>query len=705
MNRPLKKSSYDFSLLLPIILGFFAFAIVIGPWALNPKSVLWLMHRDPMQHYLGWVFYRQAPWGFPIGVNPDFGIDISTSIVFSDSIPLLAIFFKALNSLLSEPFQYFGIWLLVCFVLQAVVSWKLIGLFTQSKWQQFFACGIFVFSPPMIYRLGWHMSLMAHFFILAALYLNFRPTQRHRIFYWSILLSLAALIHFYLLAMVLGLWLANILDQWLIQKHLRLGGLVLEVTIVLTALVLVSWQAGYFVVSGESAKAIGYGISQVNLLGLFDPMGWSYLLKWIPSTTGIYEGFVFFGAGAIFVLIFAFPVALKKSCHLPVSLRSHIFLVIMLICMLAFALTNIVKIGSHIYSFPISDSLLAFASILRASSRIFWVVFYALMLTIIFLVIRAYSRKVAIAILAAGFILQALDSSAGWWPIHQFLQKESTESIRTELVDPFWDAAAKHYQKVMLKPPLDMPPPEWSWSVFSRYAASNRMATNSVFLSRPDMGKIKVSSLDFKKRLTTGDFDADTLYVLQDENAIALIPHLRSMDLLARIDGFNVLAPGWKICNGCPQLKSNLQLADLIKDISLEDVISFGQKDSGKMLLTSGWFIPEDWGVWAEDEKASLLLPLPAKGVKTVQLEARAFIAPKHPEQTVAIWANGIFIKKINLTKGEKNFIDIPIPTKTLIPGYLSLDFEFLSRARPIDFGYNQDDRYLSMALVAARFR
>ena len=99
------------------------------------------------------------------------------------------------------------------------------------------------------------------------------------------------------------------------------------------------------------------------------------------------------------------------------------------------------------------------------------------------------------------------------------------------------------------------------------------------------------------------------------------------------------------------------------------------------------------------------MLPLPVGGAKTVQLEARAFVTPKHPVQKVSIWANGVFIKTVELTKGDKNFIDIPIPAKPLIPGYLSLDFEFLSRARPKDLGYNEDDRYLSMALVAAKFK
>jgi len=37
--------------------------------------------------------------------------------VFFDSIPLLAFLFKPFTSLLPEPFQYFDLWLLACFIL------------------------------------------------------------------------------------------------------------------------------------------------------------------------------------------------------------------------------------------------------------------------------------------------------------------------------------------------------------------------------------------------------------------------------------------------------------------------------------------------------------------------------------------------------------------------------------------------------------
>ena len=103
----------DPSFLYPLLLGAIAFFIVVGFEPLNPVNAGWILGRlDPTQHYLGWLFYRNSEWTFPIGLNPLFGQDLSSSIVYSDSIPLLAIPFKLLGPLLPERFHYFGIWLL-----------------------------------------------------------------------------------------------------------------------------------------------------------------------------------------------------------------------------------------------------------------------------------------------------------------------------------------------------------------------------------------------------------------------------------------------------------------------------------------------------------------------------------------------------------------------------------------------------------------
>jgi hypothetical protein len=62
--------------LLPLLIGVVAFFLVVGPRALNPLNIAWLGNGDPATHYLGWVFFRQSPWSFPIGLNPSYGLEL-----------------------------------------------------------------------------------------------------------------------------------------------------------------------------------------------------------------------------------------------------------------------------------------------------------------------------------------------------------------------------------------------------------------------------------------------------------------------------------------------------------------------------------------------------------------------------------------------------------------------------------------------------
>ena len=158
---------------LPILIGIVCFAIVCGFNAVNPLNEQWLFGGgDATQHYLGWLFYRNGPWSWPLGLNLDYGIDLHNSIVFTDSIPLLAIPFKALSAVLPNSFQYFGLWALTCFVLQAWFAWKLISLFSQDSWLCSLCTALFIFSVPLLSLFPENPALGSLFLVLAALYLS-----------------------------------------------------------------------------------------------------------------------------------------------------------------------------------------------------------------------------------------------------------------------------------------------------------------------------------------------------------------------------------------------------------------------------------------------------------------------------------------------------------------------------------------------------
>ena len=131
----------DWSALYPLLLGACAFFLTVGFAPLNPNNADWILGRlDPTQHYLGWLFFRNGPWTFPVGLNPLFGLDLSSSIVYSDSIPLLAIPLKALDPLLPDRFHYFGLWIFASFLLQAWLSWKILGIYSQNTVLKLLGC-------------------------------------------------------------------------------------------------------------------------------------------------------------------------------------------------------------------------------------------------------------------------------------------------------------------------------------------------------------------------------------------------------------------------------------------------------------------------------------------------------------------------------------------------------------------------------------
>src|SRR5262249_6868830 len=127
MGRRVREAAVPFSL------GVIAFLVTTGGRILDPRNIAWLQNGDPAVYFLGWHFYRNTPWLFPIGLNPRYGAELSGGIMFSDNVPGLAFVFKLFRSLLPDIFQYWGFWLLLCFVLQAWFAWLLVGLLTESR--------------------------------------------------------------------------------------------------------------------------------------------------------------------------------------------------------------------------------------------------------------------------------------------------------------------------------------------------------------------------------------------------------------------------------------------------------------------------------------------------------------------------------------------------------------------------------------------
>jgi len=692
--------------LLPLLIGVIGFGAVADFAILNFSNVAWLGGSlDPAQHYLGWALYRNGPWTFPIGLNPHNGLEFSNSIVFSDSLPLLAIFFKPLNFLLPEVFQYFGLWTLCCFVLQAWFSWKLLGLLSDSLWIRIFGSSLFVFSPTMLLRVGLWTSLASHFLVLAALYLVLRSNHLKRTFFWILLVGIASLVHFYLLAMVLALWLGSLMDELFLQKKLSIFKAVIESLSLMMVLIICLWQAGYFSVNAGSGAAGGYGTFRLNLLAPLDPRGWSYVLPTIPMQIDFGNGFNYFGLGVLILGFFAIFIKLKKHIKLPAlfQFNKHLYLYICFIALSLFAISNTVSVGLWKYTFPLPDAFLSFASLLRASGRMFWPVYYFLLLIFIAYLVQGFSRKSATLILGVCCFIQIVDTSAGWRHIHNALAISSS-SQETLLKNSAWNEMGPHYSNLVRFPVHNQGN---DWQYFAGFAAAHKMGTNSVFLARLDESKLAASDRKINLQLRSGALDKNSLYVLDlwktNPEPIIFDP---TVDVLLKLDGFTVLAPSWKACRNCTALKPSLEISRYAPLTEIGERIYFSRDSEGrKEFMLDGWApYGEAWGNWSEGNAASMLLPIPAGKPKSLKLQARAFVHDKHPKLDVDILINGVEQKKISLKEFEINQIDVPLPASLLNKEYFKLEFKIRNPASPKDLGISEDDRQLGLGLISAVF-
>lgn len=690
--------------LIPLVIGIACFFMLIGPRALNPGNIAWLASGDPAQHYLGWLFFRHSSWSFPvIGSNPEFGLELSNSIVFSDSNPLFAFFFKTISSILPDVFQYFGIWLLICCILQALFAWKLVGIYTSDIIVKAFSAIIFVFSPAMLARLEpGHLSLLGHFLILAALFLVFRPYSKHdrQALPWFVLIATAVLVHGYILAIVFVIWASNVLDR-AIRRRVSSKTLFLESLIVISGLLAIMWMAGYFSV-GKGAAASGFGSWHFNLAAPINPAGWSYLLREIPAQKGYYSDNNFLGLGVICLLLLAGVQAKTNIQRLFEVVRMHPAFFMAQIAMVIFAASNHIGIGPWIITYDIPEPLLKVANVFRVSNRMFWPAYYLLFLAAVTVVLRFSKRQVVRSLVILAALAQITDTSAGWFAMRHKLMVNPSSEWQTDLVDPFWLDAASRYRKIKWIRPINEGP---AWKAISYLAGTQRIGTDAVYLARISDKSLQEAGAKAESALVTGNYARDTLYIL-DDGIVGRASHsLHSEDLLARVNQLNVLAPHWKDCADCTQHPVDFDISASRKPLHLGESIYFDfSNKGGGLYLLEGWHPPEWLGTWTDGNTGKLLIPF-AESIKPreLQLEVYPLLGGKKTEESITVVINGVYHPPQKLTGDINGSIKITVDPSLSQAKAFEIQLITPAPTSPHSLGINKDDRILGVKLRSIR--
>jgi Family of unknown function (DUF6311) len=707
----IRKLSLSFSpQVWAALMGLAAFVFYTGGAIVWPTSTEWLMRGDFGQHFLGWNFFRHTPLlQFPLGANRDYGEALGSSIVFTDSTPLFAFLFKPFATWLPQPFQYIGIWLMLCSLLQGIFACKLVSLFSRDRLTVLLATAFFVLAPPFWWRMLQECeSLSAHWMILAALYLYFKERSGWR--GWLLLLCVATLTHAYLLAMVLAIWAADMLQRWL-KNQVSLRSVAGRVAMVAVSLAFIMWITGYFMLGGGLGAPFG-SYFRMSLLSLIDPLGWwSRIIPNLPRSGGEYEGFNYLGSGMLMllaVLVAMLLVSKKSRATLHWRAATLLPLLAAAAVLTLQALSHSIGWGEHdllVYHLP--DFLQRLADVFRVSGRMFWPVFYMIYVGIFCAAFKLIGKKWLPALLGVLLAMQLLDSNSAAQNIRSNIGRYRWSS---PLQSTFWKQLPKTYRRIAVVMPSAY---SFDYFPFALYASEHGMSINSGYFARWDKNTLLTLQARSTEMVFGGNYDPHTLYVFyNDPLSRALWEQAKASagaaDLVTDLDGFGILAPGWMTCGECqslhfPWLPASHQAAP---EYVPGKVIDFRNGGNASPYLAGGWGEPETWGIWSKDNLAAIRLRLPAQtiGDLTLIVNGHSYVPARHTRQTVQVSVNGQAIGELHYTaEANQSVQSLRIPAALVAKnhGELLVLFTVAEPVSPIQAMESKDVRTLGLGAVS----
>lgn len=575
------------------LLGALVFLILYGVRVLDPTCVDWILNNaspDPAQHYLGWVFYRRSGWHLPyLGANYSAIYPYRTSILYTDSIPLLAVLGKLLGGVLPARFQYLGLWGLFCYAMQGGLAQALIARVggvrpgnTAKNWASVLGAGVLVLFPALNIRMFAHTALAANWLVLLALWLwlcaeqsENRPTAAKLCLWWGILGLLCAGIHLYYLPMV-GMVLVAACVQRALEKR-GPAAVVLPVASFCGAAL-----AELFVLGAFAANFAGYSngyLSGADLANLF-----------VPGLGASWEQEIYAGLGTTIAVVLALAGLLVQHKQAGAFFRRHKNVVIAALVLLvldAIAATGntVTFAGRTLFTVPIPQALMDFWAMFSSCARLAWLAGMLLAVAACGLVLRFWQGAAAAVLLALCAAAQGFGQRAElakrFAAYHDAAYYENT----TQLTDPAWEQLAASGQFTHLAfASFDFEHDEF-WDL-AAFAADHGWTSNSFYMGHMD-GNLAAVTL-------AGEMNAlapDTLYAFVDEDALArnnFALHYYRLDgvLLGSVEPIAGLTE--ESADTAPAHTMTLEKSSVINGTADADGVVLS---SGGELLTEAWML------------------------------------------------------------------------------------------------------------------
>ncbi len=530
----MKKNTYLNQIFL-LTISFIATLYLLGFDNFNFSNKNWLYLGDLSQYQIGWEFFRNDNWRFPIGSNPNYGLDLASSIIFTDSIPLFAFIFKLFKNFLPEHFQYFSIWILLSIYLQLLFSYLIIFKLTKNFYFSLIGMFFFILAPIFLNRTSIHLSQVGQWIILFSFYVEI-SNSKSKTLLRGINLILSSLINFYFTMMLMILNSLTYLFL-LIKKKISYKNIIKEIVLIYPLLFITMYCAGYFMIRPEDGLGGGYGYYNLNLNSFFnstgysnsDPFNWSIIIPKLSFHKGEYEGLSYLGVGGFFILFFAISSFFKNTKEFFISKKEilSIFLIFFTL-----SVSHNINFGEiNILSIDLNNYILGILSSVRSSGRLIWPVYYLIFILGIFFIFNYFSEKKRIIVLTIILFVQLLDLSNGLRQYYKGNLYNYTSENTFDDENDFWSNLSSEIDT--LRSIQFINKSDLYYDLRTIFLNYNFKKTDVVYLARYNREKIPLNNYSLIKSFLNKDLNIfkKTAFLTKDLNIVKNIHFLYGKDL------------------------------------------------------------------------------------------------------------------------------------------------------------------------------
>ncbi len=582
-----KITSQNWAIWGAAVLGILVYWSKYSFALLDVQNVSWFLARnsDRASDFSMWQFYRVTPFDFPFGKITGYAYPSQTGVGGCGSTALLALPLKLISRWLPLHFQFFGWWLLVCYVLQGVFAVRLLQIWGIKNNFLLLLCAAFLcISPVMLTRTD-HINLTAHWLILGGLcaYFDFQKTLRQRFWLHFGFCVMAALIHPYMVLFNLGLASATLLDEFFKKKNIRLSQFLGGLGGLLSGVLLAWWVSGGFVMKASSSEMTGFAKYSANLNTLFNSENQCRLPRLPHAFTEQYEGFGYLGFGIIVLLpIAAFFYFLGKK----ETLTKHLFLALVTILLTLFALSTTFTFNEHVLADFGYKPIRILADTFRSSGRYIWLIHYLLVFSILYIIIKKFEEKkiITILILVTAFVIQAYDI----YPMYQRIIKD-VYNYEDALSFDIWRQATQEAQRLVMYPPYaGKYKTTADYVYFAELAYEQKIGITAGYMPRYDEQLKNSYAQSLTTALAKGEIpknETNSLFISSLNNIDYLKPMEKNGQIrLFQLDGYAVGVPTAlaETTRYFRQLGTDYQV-----DMKIENLHEFLERQSDKTVLIS----------------------------------------------------------------------------------------------------------------------